>query len=401
MLKYHLFFFESLIRQDVQPHFRSKSAPNKAFFSATISELELEKERVLSSLLSDLFVLQGDAINLYIHLHQHNLVSLLDQVADYTGDHAIENISVITTAITWSNLCKHIYRTLREILTFIEDKFPTYLDTNCRVPAYYLSSALVPFQNDLLAIKEKSMQTGCDEVLLQIILDYATLKPFGNTSAPITYHDLYYSRELLKRVLSLFSSETTDGNITERLQDLLLYLNFNSLKYFHYWTDATKQELNQLPTLRQQLDCLHLLQKRVNQTPAKPGFISSKLHPSIHAMIKTWITEEIKYLKEKELFATDTSLLKEELTRWQNFKVLTTLSVAQLGNLLRLLVDSEIILNANKSELLDFISHFFTSTKQDNISPGSLRANFYKNDASVSRAVRDILLTLVNNSRKG
>lgn len=81
-------------------------------------------------------------------------------------------------------------------------------------------------------------------------------------------------------------------------------------------------------------------------------------------MIKTWITEEIKYLKEKELLAAGKNLLPEELIRWKDFRVITNFSLPQIGNFLRLLVESGIFLNTNKSELVDFFSKFFTSVKK-------------------------------------
>ena len=53
------------------------------------------------------------------------------------------------------------------------------------------------------------------------------------------------------------------------------------------------------------------------------------------------------------------------------------------------------------AEVLDFFSYFFTSVKQDSISPNSLRNSFYNDNAAVSRSVREILMQLVNRSHKG
>jgi hypothetical protein len=75
--------------------------------------------------------------------------------------------------------------------------------------------------------------------------------------------------------------------------------------------------------------------------------------------------------------------------------------VPQLGNFLRLLMESGFYLNKNRTEVLDFFSHFFTTVKQDSVSPGSLRSNFYKDNAAVSKTVRDILTDLVKFSHKG
>lgn len=399
MLNYQLFFLEDLIKQHIRPQIQSKTSPDKSFFSSTVSELEIGKKRILNSLIDSLFNLKNEeTIELYIQLHQHNLVALLNLISEDLKDGDIENIS---QTATWINLYKHIHHTLREILTFIEEKFVKYLDINCKVPAYYLNTAQDTFQKDLQIIEEKGKQAGCDEKLLDVILGFGKNYVVKGRHNRTTYHNLHYLKEVLKRVSELFLSHFAEDSINEKLQDLLFYLNFNTLDYFDYCTETIKNTVNDLPTFREKLDHLYLIKKRANQTPAKPGFIHSKLHPNLQNMLKTWLDEEIKYFKEKELLAAGKILISEELNRWKGFKIITSFSVPQLGNFLRLLVESEVFLNVNKSEILDFFSYFFTSVKQENISAGSLRANFYKDDASVSKAVRDILLTLVNNSRKG
>jgi hypothetical protein len=64
-------------------------------------------------------------------------------------------------------------------------------------------------------------------------------------------------------------------------------------------------------------------------------------------------------------------------------------------------MESGFYLNKNRTEVLDFFFHFFTTVKQDSVSPGSLRSNFYKDNAAVSKTVRDILTDLVKFSHKG
>ena len=105
------------------------------------------------------------------------------------------------------------------------------------------------------------------------------------------------------------------------------------------------------------------------------------------------------YQKEKESLFNG-GHVADELSRWKDFKVITVFSVPQLGNIIKLLLDSGLYLNKNKTELLDFFSYFFTTVKQDNVSSGSLRSNFYKDNATVSKAVREILMDLVNYSHK-
>ena len=81
--------------------------------------------------------------------------------------------------------------------------------------------------------------------------------------------------------------------------------------------------------------------------------------------------------------------------------MITRFSVAQLGHVIKLLVDTGIFINPNKKELLEFFSTFFGSSNQENISAGSLRNNFYNEDAAAAAGVREILILLLNQSKKG
>lgn len=401
MYKYQLTFFEKLIKQDLLQLIQSRPQPDKAFSAFTLSQVKEEKEQVLQNFAQYLFHLSDEkSVEWYIRMHQFRSVELIDLAAVYLSNEDMKNINNVTTANTWSDLCKHVYHNLSSILTFLEREFPRYLDTDCKIPISYLFLAQYNFARDLQFIEEECSRLGLNEQLSRIILQL--FKGFNKLQADdiVTYHQLFYLRELMKRISILLRSTGVEANIDERIQDLFLYLNFNTYAYYSYCTESIAKEIDELPTREEKLDRLEWLQKRVNQTPAKPGFIYSRLHPGLHEQLKKWLTEEIRYLKQKEQFDRG-GHLPGELARWKGFKVLTLLSVPQLGHMIRLLVDNSILVNTNKSELLDFFSFFFASTKQDNISAGSLRTNFYKDDASVAKAVRDILLLLVNHSRKG
>ena len=72
-----------------------------------------------------------------------------------------------------------------------------------------------------------------------------------------------------------------------------------------------------------------------------------------------------------------------------------------MGYLIKLLVDTGILVSPNKKELLEFFAIFFGSSNQENISAGSLRNNFYNEDAAAVAGVREILILLLNQSKRG
>ncbi|PSL44967.1 hypothetical protein CLV51_105342 [Chitinophaga niastensis] len=398
---YQLSFFEKLIRVDLKQAPLKQKQPDKNFFSYTTSDVISQKDMMLHCFGKYLYDLGNKKqVGWYIQMHQHQLVLLMDQTAAYLSEEDIVNINIQSSETTWINLFKIIYCNLAELLSFLEREFTRYLDVDCKIPASYLLSAQNGFMQEVQILKEDFVKSGVDEHLLQIIfIPFHDFLEADHVGCFISYHQLFYLREFKKKLRLLLENHKAGTDFTERLADLLQYLNFNNIHYFRYWAEAVNNEIEELPTIREKLDRLIFLQKKTNQTAVKPDFIFSKVHPTLQNQLQSWLLNEISYQEKKESLLNSVHVA-DELSRWKDFKVVTVFSVSQLGNIIKLLFDSGLYLNKNKTELLDFFSYFFTTVKQDNVSSGSLRSNFYKDNAAVSKAVREILMGLVNHSRK-
>lgn len=398
---YQLSFFEKLIRVDLKHQALKLKQPDKNFFTFTTSDVISQKEKMLQGFGQYLYDLGNSAqVGWYIQMHQHHLVLLMDQTAAFLPEAYKVNITVPSDEITWANLFKIIYCNLAELLLFVEREFFRYLDVDCKIPVIYLLSAQDGLVSELQSLQDDFTKHGIEVELLSIIL--LPLRDFlkaEHVSCSVSYHQLFYLREFRKKLRMLLENQKAEADLTDKLEDLLHYLNFNNIHYFRYWAKSVTKDIEQLPTIREKLDLLIFLQKKISQTAIKPGFIFSNVHPPLQHQLQSWLAEEIVYQKEKESLLKKSDIA-DELSRWKDFKVITVFSVPQLGNIIKLLLDSGLYLNKNKTELLDFFSYFFTTVKQDNVSSGSLRSNFYKDNAAVSKAVREILMDLVNHSHK-
>ncbi|WP_147243574.1 hypothetical protein [Chitinophaga flava] len=399
---YPLSFFEKLIHVDLQQMSLKQKQPDKNFFSQAVIDIVNEKNNILERTGKYLYDLRKKKqVGWFIQHSQQHLVILMDKVA---ANLSVENLLDASTSRrknTWSDLYKITYTNLAEILAFLEQKFERYLDINCKIPASYLLKAQVKFQQDVEPLKEGFNASGIDEQLQKIVfMPFLELSRTCHTTAQITYLQLHYLTEMNKRLFELLDASEEKQELCEKLHDLLLFINFNSVHYFEYWVKMVTVELMDFPTIREKLDRLMFLQKKASQATSRPAIVFNTLRPPLQGKMQSWLAEEIAYYKE--IGASPMSIhLPDEFNRWKDFKIQTVFSVPQLGHILKLLLDSGLYLNKNRSEVLDFFSYFFTSVKQDNVSPGSLRSNFYKDDAAVSKAVRDILLDLVNRSHRG
>jgi len=397
-MQYELYLCEKLILQDLFP--KPAQPPALIFYVATIAEVHQEKARILRSFNNLPFHLKSNqGITRGIQTHQRKLILLADKVCEQLTDKDILNITAVDDTPSWTNLYKIVYSTLIELLTFIETTHVEYLDIHAKVPVAYLLSARQALRHTLPSLLKRLAAASMDPALLSIIR-----QPFqdfmdGGRSIRITYHGMFYLKGLSEGLSKLVQAATVD--INQAVQNLLLELNFNNPEYYAYCTAAIKREIAALP-LKDRLEQLIWMQKQVNQRYVQPGRIYRPLDTGLQQQLQHWFAEEIACLKEVyQLSHNSPGPTQEEILRWKNFKVLTRFSVAQMANMIKLLTDSELFLNKNKTELLEFYSFFYATINQDHISPGSLRKNFYAEDAAVSDGLRNILIQLINQSKKG
>ena len=136
----------------------------------------------------------------------------------------------------------------------------------------------------------------------------------------------------------------------------------NFIVYEYEWL---KELTTELPTNHEKIAALRFEQKKINQLPLKPNCRYNSNMPSLKGQINGWIDEEIKFLENVQL--------PEKVADKQNeneAKIHTSLSVAKLAALLRLLVINKIIIVRTVAQMLRVAANIFTTLQKDNISFG-------------------------------
>lgn len=399
---YPLSFFEKFIHVDLQQASHKRKHPDEQFFTQAVDDIVNEKNNILERTGRYLYDLRKKKqVGWFIQHCQQHLVILMELVAANMTEENLLDTSISTAKKTWTDLYKIIYLNLAELLAYFERKFGKYLDIDCKVPPSYLLTAQAKFQKDVAILKDGFISSGVDEQLQHVVfMPFLELTKNNHTASPITYQQLHYLTEMNKRLFQLLDASGDKADFPEKLHELLLFINFNNIHYFEYWVSTITAQLKDYPTIREKLEQLMYLQKKTSQATLKPAYVFNSMRPALQNKMQSWLADEIVYYKE--ISATSGGAhLPDELSRWKDFKVQTIFSVPQIGHILKLLLDNGIYVNKNRAEVLDFFSYFFTSVKQDSISPNSLRNSFYNDNAAVSRSVREILMQLVNRSHKG
>lgn len=269
---------------------------------------------------------------------------------------------------------------LLKSLHFIQEYFGTYFDKNERVPDVLISlykKEINTFSENLLL---KLSSSDLMEQLLTETLYNHFISSFENQNLPVTYRLHFYEKELLREL----SKEVNPA--TDSIRKLLYYYNFNSSAFVIYEFDRLVTLLSAITSKSEKILMLRSELKSINQLPVRVNYYFDDNMPSLKEQVSTWITEEIKYCETGNFMQIANSLVTDP----EN-KINTTLSVAKLGLLIRLLVVDKIIVNRTMAPMLRTVAKTFTTLQREEISFGSLETKYHAPDKATIGMMKEML----------
>ena len=275
---------------------------------------------------------------------------------------------------------------LQGTLDFIENFFGNYFDRNEKVPEPYFTIAKEDLRKQLKRFKITiSKQANIDTALINIISDSFN-HLLGNEIIAISYIHLAYYKTLLNE---LQNQKTLHS--TKTIIEALHYMSFNEDNFISYEYEWLKQIAEHLPTNKNKIIALRYEQKNINQLPLKLNCCYNPDMPSLKEQINGWIDEEVKYLENVQA----PEKAEGKMSEYED-KIHTSLSVAKLALILRLLVIDKIIINRTVAPMLRVAAKIFTTLQREDISFGSLETKYHAPDKATINAVKDMLFKWIN-----
>lgn len=294
----------------------------------------------------------------YIKLVQALLINISNEVFG-----KISNDTTVCTSI-------------ENTLNFLQNFFYQYFDIYSRITKY----RFFQFTNSS-KLKLDYLQLTLDKSKLIGVFQQAISEQPASNDISITFHQLIYIQNFIQKM------ETGLTSLTESvLRDFLYYHNFNSDCFIEYEIELLKAEIQ---TISVNADKGSFLMDRLVffsaiKTKAGTSFYSKQ--PSAKKQLIDWISTEIKQceLKDKTANGIDLQITTEN-------KIQTTLSVAKLAVLIRLLVVDKIIVNPTIAPMLKTVSKLFTTLQKDEISFGSLETKYHAPDKATLNMMKEIM----------
>jgi hypothetical protein len=278
-----------------------------------------------------------------------------------------------------------LLRVVNNLLHFLENSFPKYIHQDCNIHEILKDESIAYFKDQLTWME--TCFEGQNKDLLRIALH--PIKEFVVNKQPISYHHLKY--------LQLLISELTNAEI--HLKERLIKLNFNSLFFLHSLTREIENDLEATDSYSGKMEKLFWNLKWIKQIQLSDNvFYTSR--KSIKELLIDWINEEISYLEKLVTLEKLNHAVIETSQADKEFKLITDLSVAQLGFLIRVFMDSGLFKNENHRAVAKFFATHTKTKGSSAISSGNLLNKFYDVSGNVESAVKGIIINMLNQIQK-
>lgn len=307
----------------------------------------------------------------FIRMVQMMAAKLLDHLSAYTSTNLNK---------TASDSVLSFIQVLLKTIHFVQEFFGNYFDKNERVPAALVTIYQKEISNQAEKLKQVINSSMLDEAGLSEVINSHFLEPSEGHYHNVSYRLLFYEKELLHELLK-------ERNInSSTIRNLLYYFNFNCSGFVIYEFDRLVNLLTPLSSKSEKINLLRSELKNINQLPVRINYYFDENMPSLKEQVSTWIAEEIKYCEAGSYIqSTNSSGMESEN------KIHTTLSVAKLGLLVRLLVVDKIIINRTVAPMLRTVAKTFTTLQREEISFGSLETKYHAPDKATIGMMKEIL----------
>jgi hypothetical protein len=375
MIKTHpLEWLDSLILETFNPKRIALNSISESDLSLISETILKESQKIQIQLKNEVFSLRKKRqIRLLVRKYHSTLIFLLDNVIE-NRKNKIFKVANLADSIDI------IIGSLDELLSFVENRFATYLSLDERVPITYLIVSRKELELKLDKLKRKKWSHEIQRNIIEIVINVLYKVVISNKGYKITYRQILYQKELFKNIDD-FDDTVEKANIYTSLDELLIQLNFNCKDYINCLIERISSDLNSQRTSADKMSRLLFCFKQFRQLYSNERVMFEPSQQNIKSVLHNWFKCEIAYLeKEIELNVEpkiSTAIKQIEVTEALENKIECVLSTDQMGLILRATDESRVLKAKSMSQVFKtIVPHLSTPFKKD-LSYQSVRSKSY------------------------
>ena len=376
-IKYELLEFEQLLSTEDQ------KTSGRETDAILVEIIQKEVERIKQTFIHEVFTFEDERhLERYIQYHQQALIRFMDKIGLVDEKHFSPARQKI------------FYNGFEELLSFVERHFVKYFDQDAKAPEGYIAIARKDVQVSLKKIQKELTARNTDQRITDLLLRVLKKIIDIHSSQGITYRRVMYAKEVQKELFRVLQGKPEGGNIDEDLRSIMYYLNYNSTKVLTYHAHYISSLLDKAETRAEKIEKLSFALKNINQAQVKPDIRYNHHGAALRDQLNNYITEEIDY-QERLQHLTNGPSERLNDNFLHGFKLKFEASVSQVAYLLRIFIETKIILNSNLTQILHFLVRYIVTKRAENISYASFRAKFYSVESGTKESVRNMLAGMI------
>ncbi len=369
--------WSTLINEKLCPYHealgRLPEAEIAAIIHASANEVENVRNLLVDHLVNNPSVSDKQQ---FVKVNQALLIRLLDKLYSCRNDNVPERVL---------SLYKALGSHLQTSLDFIEDFFDNYFDKNEKVPLPYFEITKAEISRRLQKLTFVFNSSCVEPALAKTIVQSFKQFTGSKIDKPISYADLTYHKLLLDELIS------QEPLSAQGVRKTLYQLNFNEIGFVDFESERLHTLIEGVQLKSEKMAALRFEQKTIAQYPEKLNTVYDQSMPALKEQVNSWIEAEIKFLENGNVTDKEQAVQSDP-----GEKINTSLSVAKLALIIRLLVVDKIIINRTVAPMLRVIAKMVTTLQKDEISFGSLETKYHAPDKATITAVRDMLFKWIN-----
>lgn len=394
---YHLEWLDSLVSTKII----SDDNYDLVDLDSIRSQISEKKEDFKVVLYSEVFKLVShEEIEILVKQHYSLLIILYDQ--------SINNIKKIKNRYQEGvNFIEPIVSCIIELLSFIETRFSSYLSLDEKVPDGYLFETKRMLKRKLTKVKRELYLLYQENELIEII--FKRLNRFvasKHSFYPVSFRVILYKKELVRNLEDLSKSKRISKTYSP-IEELLIYLNYNSKSFVNFFTEKLVQKIKTTNNFYDKIEHLLFYFKEYKQLHRKPDIILNPYYENMDTVLSNWFSQEILFLEKK--INLPISPLKERAKRIyresehdneDKDKVLCILSADQMGLVLRALDELRIIKSRSMNMVFKTIVPFLSTPNKLDLSYDSMRSKSYNAEERDKEIVIESLQKVIEKIRQ-
>lgn len=323
---------------------------------ATKIACEEIKDRWLKAFFSEL---PDYSLQRYFYFHLEGIGNLSDTLFFFTQDACLD-----VPELKWLTA---VNSHLLDLTIHLKKYHPRFFNGEVNSSMLWRKKVLEENKGLAALLIDQLKESGLPAAQTSTVISY--LKEMINAGSVdfCTFYSLdYYERFISASIMDIDKQWDENG-----LNRRLIALNFNSLAYAEYYQQQIESQITFAESHQEKVLLLLEERSRLKAISSYDNAVCHSRFPPIKIILDRWLCERVIYLEEQHRLEPENGLKSVQT------KLVLNLSVAQIGCLLRVLVEADCFGHTPLTVIMKFVTENFSSKKQREISPGGLSKEYY------------------------